>query len=62
MKRLKTLALAGMAVGVLAAVGAPVASAAAGSADIDCSSATFHYTGFGAGTHIVQETVYEDVG
>src|ERR1041384_4889429 len=39
-----------MAVGVLGVVGAPAASAAEGSA------------GFGPGTHVVQETVYEDTG
>jgi hypothetical protein len=33
-----------------------------GTADIDCTGVTFRYTGFGAGTHVVQETVYEDTG
>jgi hypothetical protein len=51
-----------MAVGVLGATGAPAASAADGTAAIDCDSATFHYTGFGGGTHVVQETIYEDTG
>jgi hypothetical protein len=60
--RLKTFVLSAMVVGAIGGVGAPAASAAEGSAAIDCESATFNYTGFGPGTHVVQETVYEDTG
>ena len=59
MKRLGTFALL---VVVFGTVGAPAASADEGSADIDCASATFKYTDFGPGTHVIQETVYEDTG
>ena len=62
MKRLKTFALSAMAVGVIGVVGAPAAGAAEGTGTVDCSGVTFNYTGFGPGTHVVQETIYEDTG
>jgi hypothetical protein len=63
-KRLKALALSAMVVGVIGGMGAPAASAAEGdgTATVDCTSVTFSYTGWGEGTHVVQETVWEDAG
>jgi hypothetical protein len=61
-KRLGKFVLSVTVIGAIGAMGAPMASAAEGSADIECGRALFKYTDFGPGTHVIQETVYEDTG
>jgi hypothetical protein len=59
-KRFKTFALSALALGAIGVVGAPAASAHSGYADITCTGATFHYSGFSDRTHHIQETIYEE--
>src|SRR3954454_14704990 len=60
MERFKSFALSALVIGAIGVTGAPAASAAgSGSVDIACGTATYHYAGFGSGSHTVTETVDE---
>ena len=60
MDRFKAFALAALAIGTIGGSGAPAARAESGDVQLSCGQASFHYSGFGDGTHTVQETIDEE--
>jgi hypothetical protein len=56
----RRLILAMLGAGALLALGAPVASAHIGTATITCTSVTFNYSNFEAGSHTILEEVFFD--